>query len=76
MVQIIRGGRMGLEGRRMTTVDEARPARDAAPAAERLAPVNADARSLAERLEGAVGRHGLARSREDDHVERHARGTT
>ena len=70
------GGRMVLEGRRMTTVDEGRLARDAAAAAERLAAVNADARGLAERLAGAVGRYGLARSREDYHIERHARCTT
>ena len=70
------GGRMVLEGRRMTTVDEAKLARDAQAAAERLAAVNADARGLSERLESAVGRYGLARSREDYHIERHARCTT
>ena len=70
------GGRMVLERRRMVTVDEAQLARNAAAAAERLAAVNADARARAERLEGAVGRFGLVRSREDYHVERHARCTT
>ena len=70
------GGRMVLERRRMVTVDEEKLARDAAVAAERLAAVNADARFRAERLAGAVGRYGLARSREDYHVERHARCTT
>ena len=70
------GGRMVLEGRRMTTVNEDQLARNAQAAAERLAAVNADARALAERLAGAVGRYGLARSREDYHIERHARCTT
>ena len=28
------------------------------------------------RLAAAVGRHGLARSRQNDHIERHVRGTT
>ena len=70
------GGRMVLEGRRMLTVDEAKLARDAQAAAERLAAVNADARGLAERLEAAVGRYGLAQSRKDYHIERHARCTT
>jgi len=70
------GGRMVLEGRRMVTVDEEKLARDAAAAAERLANVNADARNLSERLAGAVGRYALARSREEYHVERHARCTT
>ena len=69
------GGRMVLEGRRMVTVDEAKLARDAQAAAERLAAVNADARALAERLEGPVGRYAVALSREDYHIERHARCT-
>ena len=70
------GGRMVFAERRMTTVDEGKLARDAAAAAERLAAVNAGARALAERLEGAVGRYGLARSRAHYHIERHARCTT
>ena len=69
------GGRMVLEGRRMTTVDEANLARDAAAAAERLAAVNADTRATMERLEAAVGRYGVEWSREDYHIERHARCT-
>ena len=69
------GGRMVLEGRRMTTVDEAKLARDAETAAERLAAVNADRRATAERLERAVGRYGVEWSREDYHIERHARCT-
>ena len=69
------GGRMVLEGRRMTTVDEAKLARDAEAAAERLAAVNADTRATMERLEGAVGRYGVEWSREDYHIERHARCT-
>ena len=69
------GGRMVLEGRRMTTVDEAKLARDAEAAAERLAAVNADTRATMERIEAAVGRYGVDWSREDYHVERHARCT-
>ena len=69
------GGRMVLEGRRMTTVDEAKLARDAETAAERLAAVNADRRATMERLEDAVGRYGVEWSREDYHIERHARCT-
>ena len=69
------GGRMVLEGRRMTTVDEAKLARDAETAAERLAAVNADRRAMMERLEDAVGRYGVEWSREDYHIERHARCT-
>ena len=69
------GGRMVLEGRRMVTLDEAKLARDAQAAAERLAAVNADARALAERLEGPVGRYAVEWSREEYHVERHARCT-
>ena len=70
------GGRMVLEGRRMVTVDEAKLARDAAAAAERLAAVTADTRAMVERLEAAVGRYAVAWSREDYHIERHARCTT
>ena len=69
------GGRMVLEGRRMTTVDEAKLARDAEAAAGRLAAVNADRRAMAERLERAVGRYGVEWSQEDYHIERHARCT-
>ena len=69
------GGRMVLEGRRMVGVDEAKLARDAAAAAERLAGVNADTRAVVERLEPAVGRYGVEWSREDYHIERHARCT-
>ena len=69
------GGRMVLEGRRMLTVDEAKLARDAEAAAERLAAANADTRALMERFEHAVGRYGVEWSREDYHVERHARCT-
>ena len=69
------GGRMVLERRRMVTVDEAKLARDAEAAAERLAAVNAGARAVAERLERAVGRYGVEWSREDYHIERHARCT-
>ena len=69
------GGRMVLEGRRMTTVDEAKLALDAEAAAERLAAVNADTRAMMERLESAVGRYGVEWSREDYHIERHARCT-
>ena len=69
------GGRMVLEGRRMVGVDEAKLARDAAAAAERLAGVNAGTRAVVERLEGAVGRYGVEWSREDYHIERHARCT-
>ena len=69
------GGRMVLEGRRMVTVDEAKLARDAAAAAERLAAVTADTRAMMERLEAAVGRYAVAWSREDYHIERHARCT-
>ena len=69
------GGRMVLEGRRMVTVDEAKLARDAAAAAERLAAVNADTRAMVERLEGAVGRYGVEWSRENYHIERHAHCT-
>ena len=69
------GGRMVLEHRRVVTVDEAKLARDAEAAAERLAAVNADRRAMMERLEGAVGRYGVEWSREDYHVERHARCT-
>ena len=69
------GGRMVLEGRRMVTVDEGKLARDAQAAAERLAAANADARALAERLEGPVGRYAVEWSREDYHIERHARCT-
>ena len=67
---------MVLEGRRMVTVDEAKLARDAAAAAERLAAVTADTRAMMERLEAAVGRYAVAWSREDYHIERHARCTT
>ena len=70
------GGRMVLEGRRMVTVDEAKLARDAAAAAERLAAATADTRAMVERLEGAVGRYAVAWSREEYHIERHARCTT
>ena len=70
------GGRMVLEGRRMVTVDEAKLARDAEAAAKRLSAVNADRRAVAERLEGAVGRYAVEWSREDYHIERHARCTT
>ena len=70
------GGRMVLEGRRMVTVDEAKLARDAQAAAERLAAANADTRAMAERLAGAVGRYGVEWSREDYHIERHARCTS
>ena len=69
------GGCMVLEARRMTTVDEAKLARDAEAAAQRLAAVNADRRAMMERLEGAVGRYAVEWSREDYHVERHARCT-
>ena len=69
------GGRMVLEGRRMTTVDEAKLAGDAEAAAERLAAVNAGTRAVMERLEAAVGRYGVEWSREDYHIERHARCT-
>jgi len=69
------GGRMVLEGRRMVTVDEAKLARDAEAAAERLAAANAGARATAERLEGPVRRFALALAREDYHIERHARCT-
>ncbi len=75
VASVMIGGRMVLEERRMLTVDEAKLAQDAQAAAERLAAVNAEARGLAERLEAAVGRYGLARSREDYHIERHARCT-
>ena len=69
------GGRMVLQGRRMVTVDEAKLARDAEAAAERLAVVNADTRAMMERLESAIGRYGVEWSREDYHIERHARCT-
>ena len=70
------GGRMVLKGRRMTTVDEAKLARDAEAAAERLAAVNADT----EGDDGTAGRRGGALRessgrREDYHIERHARCT-
>ena len=68
-------GRMVLEARRMVTVDEAKLARDAAAAADRLAAVNADARAMVERLEPVVGKYTVSWSREDYHIERHARCT-
>ena len=67
---------MVLEGRRMTTVDEAKLARDAEAAAARLAAVTADTRATVQRLEAAVGRFGVEWSRESYHIERHARCTT
>ncbi|MCY3752700.1 MAG: amidohydrolase family protein, partial [Alphaproteobacteria bacterium] len=69
------GGRMVLEERRMVTVNEAKLARDAEAAAARLAEVNAGARAAAERLEGPVRRFSVALTREDYHIERHARCT-
>ncbi len=69
------GGRMVMEGRRMVTVNEAKLARDAEAAAGRLAAANADARAVAESLEGPVRSFTLALSREHYHIERHARCT-
>lgn len=69
------GGRMVLENGRMVTVNEAKLARDAELAAERLAAVNADARAAAERLQEPVRRFSVELARRDYHIERHARCT-
>ncbi|MBL8670600.1 MAG: amidohydrolase, partial [Alphaproteobacteria bacterium] len=57
------GGRMVVEGRRVLTVDMAALAREAEAAMGRLNGLNAAARALAEAMEPAVGAYcvGLAR---------------
>ena len=70
------GGRMVMEDHRMTTVDEAKLARDAEAAVERLRATNASSKMLAEKLEDVVGRFCVGLSRQTYHVERHAPGAT
>jgi 5-methylthioadenosine/S-adenosylhomocysteine deaminase len=56
------GGRMVLDGGRVTTLDEKKLRRDASAAAERLFAVNAPMRAFAKQLHGFVGKfcHRLA----------------
>jgi len=70
------GGRLVMENRRMTTIDEAKLARDAEAAAERLRAANADFKGLAQELEDVVGRFCVGLSRTPYHIERHAPCTT
>ncbi len=70
------GGRMVMENRRMTTIDEAKLARDAEAAAERLSAANVDNKALVDKLAGVVGRFCVGLSREPYHIERHAPCTT
>jgi guanine deaminase len=70
------GGRMVMENRRMTTVDEAKLARDAEAAVERLRAANEGSKMLAGKLEDVVGRFCVGLSRKPYHVERHAPGST
>ncbi|MBI4182424.1 MAG: amidohydrolase [Proteobacteria bacterium] len=66
------GGRMVVEKGRLTTVDEAKLARDAEAAAARLRQANAANRELVGRLEDLVGTFCVGLSRQPYHVERHA----
>ncbi len=70
------GGVMVMQGRRMLTVDEAKLARDAQAAAERLAAANTEARALASELESVVGTYCVGFSRQPYAIERHAACTT
>ncbi len=70
------GGRMVMENRRMLTVDEAKLARDAQAAAERLSAATAEAKALAGELETVVGTYCVGFTRQPYHIERHAACTT
>jgi 5-methylthioadenosine/S-adenosylhomocysteine deaminase len=64
------GGRMVLEGGRLTTIDEAKLRRDVERAIERLRAASAPLKELALSLEGAVENYCVGLSREPYHVQR------
>ena len=68
--RVMIGGRMVLEGGRLTTIDEARMRRDAEAAVERLEAAGAGARDLALALEDAVGRYCVGLARRPYHIHR------
>jgi guanine deaminase len=65
------GGRLVLDGRRLTTVDASRLAAQAAGAAERLRAANAPLRQLSDRLATAVGAFCGSLAAQPYRVERH-----
>ena len=67
------GGRMVVEGRRLTTLDIGRLAREAEAARERLDAANAEKRALAAKLEPAVARFCVGLAKTPYHVERYVR---
>ena len=74
VAHVMIGGRFVVQDRRVTTVDVAALARDAATARERLARVNASGKELYERLASVVGRFCPGLAHTPYHITRYVGG--
>ena len=70
VASVMVGGRMVLDAGRFTTIDHGKLVADAEAAVERLRGANAEARALAARLEGHVGRFCVGLAQGPYHVQR------